>query len=366
MCNYFLLIGYNATNFYNGKVEFILTISYIKNGWGGTSMWLDNASKIDMLFYKPYADLIVNTVKNKDLNPLTIGLFGSWGAGKSTLLSMIEGGINEDTDKIVCLNLNAWMFEGYDDAKSALMESLLKQIEEKQTKFGNICEKLGSLLKRVKYFKLGSDALSKGLPLVASILTGNPLPLALSFTGDILEVIKKAPEAIDGLKELKYKYIEDEESKKESTVQNIRLFKKEFSDLLMESEIKNLVVIIDDLDRCTPERIIYTLEAIKLFLSVPKTTFIVAVDERIIEYSVKRNYPLIDEKSLDISRDYIEKIIQLPINIPELSSKDIENFLIILIAQLYLKSDVFGEVLNKMYSKSKHSVNAPVIADRSR
>lgn len=316
--------------------------------WGGRNMWLDNASEVDMLFYKPYADLIINTVKSKSLNPLTIGLFGSWGAGKSTLLNMIEKDINEEKDNVVCVNLNAWMFEGYEDAKAALMESLLKQIEEKQTKFGEIGGKLKSLFGRIKYFKLGTDALSKGLPIVASILSGNSLPFALSLTGDISSILQKAPETIDNLKEFKNKYIE--ESEKESVVQNIRLFKNEFSDLLEKSPIDNLVVIIDDLDRCTPERIIDTLEAIKLFLSVPKTTFILAVDERIIEYSVKRQYPLLDEKSFDISKDYIEKIIQLPINIPELSSKDIENYLIILITQLYLKADMFKVVLSKIYT----------------
>jgi len=56
------------------------------------------------------------------------------------------------------------------------------------------------------------------------------------------------------------------------------------------SSIKNLVIIVDDLDRCTPERIIDTLEAIKLFLSVKKTTFIVAVDQRVIEYSVNHRF----------------------------------------------------------------------------
>jgi len=312
-------------------------------------MWLDNASEIDMLFYKPYSDLILNTIKNKNLNPLTIGLFGGWGAGKSTLLHMIESGISEDNDSIVCLNLNAWMFEGYDDAKSALMESLLKQIEEKETKFGEITGSLKSLLKRVKYFKLGTDALSKGIPLLTSIVTGNPLPFALSFTGDLASIMKEAPDAIENLKNLKEKYITEEE--KESIVQNIRLFKKEFSDLLKSSKIDNLVVIIDDLDRCNPERIIETLEAVKLFLAVPKTTFIIAVDERVIEYSIKRKYPQLDEKSIDISKDYIEKIIQLPIYIPELSSKDIENYLMILIIQLYLNQTVFTEVLNKLYSQ---------------
>lgn len=41
-----------------------------------------------------------------------------------------------------------------------------------------------------------------------------------------------------------------------------------FEDLIEKSKINNLIVMIDDLDRCTPERVIETLEAIKLFLSV--------------------------------------------------------------------------------------------------
>lgn len=52
-------------------------------------MWLDNASDIDILFYEPYARIIADIAKNKEYNPLTIGVFGLWGAGKSTLLKLI-------------------------------------------------------------------------------------------------------------------------------------------------------------------------------------------------------------------------------------------------------------------------------------
>ena len=54
-------------------------------------MWLDNASDIDILFYEPYARIISDITKNRDYNPLTIGVFGLWGAGKSTLLRLIDG-----------------------------------------------------------------------------------------------------------------------------------------------------------------------------------------------------------------------------------------------------------------------------------
>lgn len=95
-------------------------------------MWLDNASSIDMLFYSPYADTIVSFTKNAYLTPMTIGLYGSWGAGKSSLLQLIEQRIEDDRDDdVVCVSLNAWQFEGYEDAKVAIMESLLKTLKEK-------------------------------------------------------------------------------------------------------------------------------------------------------------------------------------------------------------------------------------------
>lgn len=53
-------------------------------------MWADDASKIDMLAYRPYADLITEIAISERMNPLTIGLFGNWGSGKSTLLNLIE------------------------------------------------------------------------------------------------------------------------------------------------------------------------------------------------------------------------------------------------------------------------------------
>ena len=83
-------------------------------------MWLDNASEVDILFYEPYANVIADISKNPNYKPLTIGVFGVWGAGKSTLLKLIEQKIDEDSEgkgKTLCININAWTFEGYEDAK---------------------------------------------------------------------------------------------------------------------------------------------------------------------------------------------------------------------------------------------------------
>lgn len=314
-------------------------------------MWLDNASEIDMLFYEPYVKLITKITKNKKYNPLTIGIFGLWGAGKSTLLKLIENELEDEKDKIVCVQINAWMFEGYEDAKTALMESLLNDLNSDKNKniFQKVEKEIKGLLKRVDFFKLGKDVLKNGLPLAASLMSGNPFPMLLSIPGDKEGAVNAISSAVDGIKSVKETYIKD---KTESTIENIRQFRTEFEEMLKIAKVDNVVVLVDDLDRCTPERIIETLEAIKLFLSVDRTTFIMAADETVIEYAIKKKYPRLEGSEVVLSDEYIEKIIQLPIYIPDLSTKDIENYLLLLVAQMYMKTDSFSELLKLMREKN--------------
>lgn len=314
-------------------------------------MWIDNASKLDMLFYKPYADLVNEILEDENYNPLTIGIFGSWGAGKSTLLNMIKDSITNEN--IECIEINAWMFEGYEDAKTAIMESLLKTMESNQKIKDKASKEIKGLLKRVNWLKLGSKAISYGAPLIASLGLGNPIPLLLNVANDITsdkdKLANTIKNAANGIEDIRENYLNEEEK---STVENIRQFRKDFQDMLKKTEINNLVVLIDDLDRCNPDRIIETLEAIKLFLLVENTTFIVAADENVIQYSIKKKYPKTNNSEPDISKEYIEKIIQLPIYIPELSSKDIENYMMLLVAQKYLEADSFKELLDIVYKEN--------------
>ena len=73
-------------------------------------MWTDNASKVDMLFYKPYASIVSETAISMDEEPLTVGVFGLWGAGKSTLLNLISTNY-EKKDGIICVSINTKMLK---------------------------------------------------------------------------------------------------------------------------------------------------------------------------------------------------------------------------------------------------------------
>lgn len=322
-------------------------------------MWLDNASDIDILFYEPYARIIANLAKNEEYNPLTIGVFGLWGAGKSTLLKLIGEKLNGQ-DGIICVTINAWMFESYDDAKTAIMEALLQELKEK-VPIEDAKNKLSKLIKRVDWFKLGTKAVSTLAPVVAGAATGNPLPMLLNVTGSAEEIGNTVQNAANSIQSLKDEYWKEEEaSNDESMINNIRKFREEFSDALKNDDIKNVVVMIDDLDRCRPERIIEILEVIKLFLAVERTTFIIAADENVIKYSIREKYPPMNGFDVELDKEYIEKIIQLPIYIPELSAKDIQNYLLLLVVQSYLKQESFKLLITKLFEE-KRTISGDVI-----
>ena len=112
---------------------------------------------------------------------------------------------------------------------------------------------------------------------------------------------------------------------------------------------KRLVVLIDDLDRCSPKRIVENLEAIKLFLNVDKTAFVIAADKAIITDAVYSVYTTslgnrtLEEKK-DLGRDYLEKLIQVPYSLPRLSTMEVETYINMLLCKSCLKESEFEEL----------------------
>lgn len=322
-------------------------------------MWTDNASKIDMLFYKPYADIVSETSIGTDEEPLTVGIFGLWGAGKSTLLNLIGKNYEGNKDAIY-VSINAWMFENYEDAKTAIMEALLRELKDNEKIPIKIRKSFVSLIKKIDFLKVGTKAAATAAPVIASFVTGNPLPLVLNLPNEAKEIETAIKSVSDSVRGIKDDYLKDDETVDDSVVNNIRNFRNEFEKTLESEEINRVVVLIDDLDRCQPERIIETLEAIKLFLSVKKTTFIIAADENVIQYAIKKKYPNIDGFNIELDKEYIEKMIQVPIQIPELSPKDVQNYLLLLVLQKYMEPNEF-EILVSKIEQEKLMVQSDVI-----
>jgi len=316
-------------------------------------MWSDNETTEDLLGFKVHADLITEVIKDDSLLPITIGVFGDWGSGKSSILKIASEQLDELDDGTFVLYFNGWLFEGYDDAKAALLESIIKEFEKNQTFSATVKGRAKRLLKSVNWMRiLGLGFKKVALPAAGAYLTGGVslIPyLAEQFGNlnaeDIVEKLQ-GEESEEFLKSL----LKDQETEDKSML--IRDFRDGFAELITESEIKKLVVVIDDLDRCTPDRIIENLEAIKLFLNVEKTAFVIGADPRIVRHAIEYRFkPNHDGGDNDrIVDDYLEKLIQVPYYLPKLSDSEVETYISLLIAKRDLSFKSFQKVLEIFYS----------------
>ena len=221
----------------------------------------DNETKFDLLNNKAIATTVVNLIKESNNQPISIGIHGDWGAGKSSILEMIEDQFNqtdpEDGKKYCCIRFNGWKHQGFEDSKIALMSAIVSELAAKE-KLKEIAKGvLEKLWKNINWMTVAKTAGKTAL----GIATGTAPITVLSSVYDILkdtvsteEGITNAIDAIGGyLKESKI--TEDTSSNTEFTE-----FQENFKELLGKANIKKLVVLIDDLDRCLPDVAISTLE----------------------------------------------------------------------------------------------------------
>ncbi len=87
---------------------------------------------------------------------------------------------------------------------------------------------------------------------------------------------------------------------------------------------RRIVVLVDDLDRCSPERIVEVLEAVKLFFDLPGMVFVFALDCDQLEGAVAQRYGL----SAEQARTYLEKIFQLTVPLPPKGTDALVSFLV--------------------------------------
>lgn len=333
-------------------------------------MWADNETGIDLLGFTVHKDLIRRLVTDDRLLPVTIGVFGDWGGGKSSVMRILQEDLEDgESEGIACLYFNGWMFEGYDDAKAALISSILMQLGEHKRVGPKIRDRVVTLLKRVDRMRLLGLALKRGiaplsgLALGAGAAAGLIDPQMAAAIGSALPAASAALNALPGGERSSEETGEEDtedidwsrllkEDKSEASPLDIRSFRRDFEQLLAATGLRALVVLIDDLDRCEPGRLIENLEAIKLFLAVPKTAFVIGADERIVRHAIAARYAaprMGDEQPArnepyDLVTDYLEKLIQVPYHLPRLSPSEIESYITLLFCQLELEDEQFAKV----------------------
>lgn len=308
-------------------------------------MWKDTETAEDLLGYRFHAKLLKDIVLDDNMLPTSIGIFGNWGYGKSSLMLLMQKEVDIEIAKqkdagkewrVLQVRFNGWQYENYESTKYTLIQVLLDSVEAYLSADKGFFEKLDGLLRRINLLKVGILLFKK--------YAWSQIPSEIKDYLPSSEELKACID-VDNIDKFRAEFENDR------TSLFVTSFRKLFESIIKDAQFKSVIVYIDDLDRCSGERMIDCIEAIKLFLNVDHTAFVLGADERMVELAIKEHYPVQDRnKSVIYSpfSDYLEKLIQIPYRLPKLSFGEQATYIMFLL----LKSkypNYFDGVLAKYY-----------------
>ncbi|WP_223830648.1 KAP family P-loop NTPase fold protein [Nocardiopsis quinghaiensis] len=279
------------------------------------SLWSDDPAQIDLLPFDAVAQTVADALLDEALDPVALGLSGSWGSGKTTVLGLVAQELVRRTtpeDKILVVQTDPWRYDPATGAKESLIAEVLAalgtEINWSETKTEKAKSLLIRLSKRIDW--------AKAIKLAAT----SSLTLQIPDFDKLVELVKPR----EG----------DEES-----VRGLEAFRDEFAELIDSDDLKHIravVVLVDDLDRCLPETVVESLEAMRLFLAVPKMSFVIAADEERVADAIRTRFAATgrpeesDVDQQDPATLYLHKIVQTTIPLPALSHFDTQAYLLLL------------------------------------
>jgi formylglycine-generating enzyme required for sulfatase activity len=305
----------------------------------------DRPAEVDALGFAPYRDTLVEIVAGPDTHtPLTIGIFGTWGAGKTSLMSMVQAHIDErGLPRYRTVWFNAWKYNKEEALWRALILRVLDALrprkedgtlyaeeelgEEQQAMVRDLDRLEESLYRTVEWQELGRWTLDWAKALRGTAEGAAEIALAFVPGGlPLVNLLKGTAKAITGKDEqaVAEAFRREVQSYRRQQLRSLEQFEGQFRALLDRYVVKHegrLIVFVDDLDRCLPEKTIEVLEAIKLFLDVPGCVFLLGIDHEAVQEAVQTRY-----KGEVKGRQYLEKIIQLPFLLPPIDAADMRDF----------------------------------------
>jgi hypothetical protein len=286
------------------------------------ALWSDDPSTLDLLSFSAISSTVVDAVLDESLDPVALGLSGEWGSGKTTVLRLIaeELAASESGEsKVLVVQTDPWRYDPALGVKETLITEILGalkgELETDRSGKAKALELLGRLAQRVDW--------ARAIRLAARA----SLTLQLPKFDDVLNLVRPQGEGED------------------KGPLGLEGFREEFARLMAAPELGHLrrvVVLVDDLDRCLPETVVETLEAIRLFVAVPKMSFVIAADENRVADAIRTRFRETERPAEaggspeEPAKLYLHKIVQTTVPLPSLSRFDTEAYLVLLqlLAQL--------------------------------
>lgn len=294
-------------------------------------------------------------------NPAFVaGIFGEWGCGKTRWLQrleqLLEAAPAEDAITIPVF-FNAWRYEREEHLVIPLLKTAQRAVEK-------AAERPGQPETLPEQAKAAAKTAWGFLRDRAGMLKDCALAIACGFSGKAK--IPFLAEVSFSLKDMLAADRANQERRKEADAESDPLDQPlgkyasiyyDFQEHLRkvtgragatDAPKLNLVFLIDDLDRCLPEKAVEMLEAIKLFFEVDGCAFVLGLDEEIVSRGILHRYRdyAFEAKNLSDGKvpvqpitghEYLEKMVHLPIRVPAVAARDAESFLLTHYRRLFEK-----------------------------
>lgn len=213
---------------------------------------------------------------------LTIGLYGEWGSGKTSLLNMVFENVERIDDGVVVLRFNPWLCS---DPKQ-LVTQFFKQMAT-----------------AIKLKKRAADKAWELIDQYADILGATSvIPVAGEIVAAFTKVLTKKAE---------------EETKEQTN--DLQESKNQIIKKLKDEKIK-IIVSIDDIDRLSEEEIVAVFQLVKSLADFPNTIYVLAFDYDVVVRALGK-------VQHGDGKEYLEKIVQVPFEIPVPNIDDIHEAL---------------------------------------
>ncbi len=261
--------------------------------------------------FPSYAQTIVDLVSLSDnRTPLVIAIYGQWGAGKTTLMQAVLQSRNLTDERpghrrCRSVQFDAWQTRDDESVLTALVEEVFRTIRQN----GFDCPEQELVEFRRRYG--GAKALG---PIARYLLAegevellANPEYEAQRSRLPYLSTFRRFLDDLIGL------YVEGKLPAPGATVDDRKAA---------------LVIFIDDLDRCSPRKVVEAFSGLKLFLDRPGCVFVLAMDQERVESAIRLAYADRTDSEQTYEADkFLDKVIDVSFTLPPLKPEEAGQYL---------------------------------------